>query len=66
MVASAAAVSHSLSRLKRRSQCNQLMERSTTQRVGTGVKSPLPVSPGAVSSRQPQWSRVHWASYWPS
>ena len=34
------------------------MERSTTQRVGTGVKA-LPVSPGTVSKRHPQWFQVH-------
>lgn len=42
-VASALLVSYSKSQLKRRSQCSQLMERSTTQRVG-GVKLPQFVS----------------------
>ena len=66
MVASAALGRHSKSRLRRRFHCSQLIERSTTQRVGAGAKAAVPLSPGAVSSRQPQWAWVQSAKGRPS
>ena len=60
-VAFALLVSYWSSLLKRRSRCSLLMEPLTSQRMGTGIKPPLLVGPGAVCSYLPQCSRVLWA-----